>query len=160
MKLTHMSDEYFMDKALREARKAALRGEVPVGAVIVNGGRIIGRGYNRSITAHDPSGHAEIIALRAAGRRLKAYRLTGCKLYVTIEPCPMCAGALVWARVAEVVYGASDPKAGACGSVMNVARHRKLNHRVRVTGGVREDECRRLIQEFFIQTRKQKRNKL
>ena len=160
MKLTHTSDEYFMDRALREARRAALRGEVPVGAVIVIEGRIVGRGYNRSITAHDPSGHAEMVALRAAGRRLKAYRLTGSKLYVTIEPCPMCAGALVWARVAEVVFGASDPKAGACGSVMNVARHRKLNHRIRVTGGVREDECRRLIQDFFKQTRIQKRNKL
>lgn len=160
MKLTHTSDEYFMDLALREARRAALRGEVPVGAVIVIEGRIVGRGYNRSITAHDPSGHAEMVALRAAGRRLKAYRLTGSKLYVTIEPCPMCAGALVWARVAEVVFGASDPKAGACGSVMNVARHRKLNHRIRVTGGVREDECRRLIQDFFKQTRIQKRNKL
>jgi tRNA(adenine34) deaminase len=154
MKQTPATHEHFMAQALVEARKALRSGEVPIGAVLVSGGRVIARGHNLSITANDPSAHAEIVTLRKAARRTGFYRLTGCKLYVTIEPCPMCAGALVWARVSEVIFGAKDPKAGACGSVMNVARHRKLNHRLRITKGVLEDDCRKLIQDFFKTKRK------
>ncbi|MEI8217995.1 MAG: tRNA adenosine(34) deaminase TadA [Elusimicrobiota bacterium] len=154
MKKPPATNEYFMARALTEARKALRKGEVPIGAVVVSAGKIIGRGHNLSITANDPTAHAEVVALRAAARTSGYYRLTGCKLFVTIEPCPMCAGALVWARVAEIVFGAKDPKAGACGSVMNIARHRKLNHRIKITAGVMEDDCRQLIQEFFKHKRK------
>lgn len=147
-------DKYFMDEALKEARKAGKKGEVPVGAVITLDGKLIGRGYNRNITDRDPSAHAEITALRKAAAKIKNHRLTGSKIYVTIEPCAMCAGALVWARVAEIVYGAEDIKAGGCGSVFNVASNRKLNHRIKVTGGVLENECRAVIQNFFKKKRK------
>jgi len=143
------TDEYFLREALKEARKAETLGEVPVGAVIVCNNRIIGRGYNRSISDTDPTAHAEIIALRKASRKLKNYRLADCAIYVTIEPCPMCAGALVWARISEIVFGAYEPKAGACGSVLNIVYNKKLNHRVKVRGGLLETECRSLIQNFF-----------
>lgn len=143
------TDAFFLGEALKEARKAEVLGEVPVGAVVVRGDTIVGRGHNLSITASDPSAHAEIIALRKASQKLKNYRLPDCRLYVTIEPCPMCAGALVWARVAEVFYGAADPKAGACGSVLNIVYNKKLNHRLKVHPGIREHECRSLIQQFF-----------
>lgn len=151
------NDTYFMHEALKEARKAGKKGEVPVGAVIVREGKIIGRGYNRNINDKDPSAHAEIVALRKAALKIRNYRLNKCKIYVTIEPCPMCAGALVWARVSEIIYGAKDKKAGACGSVFNVASSRKLNHRIKVKGGVLEKECRTLIQQFF---RKKRKNNL
>lgn len=138
-----------MREALKEARKAEVKGEVPVGAVVVNGDRIIGRGHNRNIVLRDPSAHAEILAIRSASKKLNNYRLPGCRIYVTIEPCPMCAGALVWARFSEVIYGARDPKAGACGSVLNIVYNKKLNHRLKSRGGVLEHESRSLIQDFF-----------
>ena len=143
-----------MHEALKEAGKADAKGEVPVGAVVVQDGKIIGRGHNRNIIDRDPSAHAEIAALRKAAGKIRNYRLNGCKIYVTIEPCPMCAGALLWARVSEIIYGAKDIKAGACGSVINVAANKKFNHRIKVTGGVLEKECRTLIQHFFRDKRK------
>lgn len=143
------TDEYFMREALKEARKAEAKGEVPVGAVVVDGDRIAGRGHNRNIVLHDPSAHAEILAIRSAAKKLKNHRLPGCRLYVTIEPCPMCAGAIVWARLSGVIYGAPDIKAGACGSVFNIVYNKKLNHRLKATGGLLESDCRSLIQNFF-----------
>lgn len=147
-----------MREALKEARKAAKAGEVPVGAVVVSGGKVVGRGYNRSIMDRDPSAHAEMVAVRKAAKKIRNYRLSSCEIYATIEPCPMCAGALVWARISKVVFGAKDAKAGACGSVMNVARCRKLNHRMKITGGVLAKECRALIQHFFKTRRKKAAN--
>lgn len=146
-----------MKEALKEARKAEAKGEVPVGAVVVKDGKIVGRGYNRNIIDKDPSAHAEIAALRKTAEKLKNYRLNGCKIYVTIEPCPMCAGALLWARVSEIIYAAKDIKAGACGSVINIASSKKFNHRIKVTGGVLEEECRTLIQNFFREKRVRER---
>ncbi|MBN1823925.1 MAG: tRNA adenosine(34) deaminase TadA [Endomicrobiales bacterium] len=143
------NNEYFISQALAEARKAAKTGEVPVGAVIVRDDRIIARGRNKNIAKNDPTAHAEMEAMRAASKKLSNYRLNGCKLYVTIEPCAMCAGAMVWARISEVVFGANDPKAGACGSVFNIVYNKKLNHRVKITGGVLEKQCRSLIRRFF-----------
>ena len=150
------NDTYFIKEALKEALKAEGKDEVPIGAVIELNGRIISRGHNKSISSNDPTAHAEIEAIRKAAKKLKTYRLNVCKLYVTIEPCPMCAGALVWARVAEIIFGAHDVKAGACGSVLNVAKNKKLNHRIKVTGGVLAGECRGLIQRFFSQRRDNK----
>ena len=138
-----------MAAALDEARRAQLIGEVPVGAVVVRGGEIVARAANRTITECDPSGHAEVRALRAAGNELRDWRLGGCTLYVTLEPCAMCAGALVLARVDRVVFGAWDPKAGMGGSVGDVLRHPRLNHRPEVLGGVLEAECGALLQTFF-----------
>jgi len=149
------SDKFFLKEALKEAIKARKKGEVPVGAVLVIENKIIGRGYNRSISLNDPSAHAEIIALRSASRKIKNYRLNGSRLYATVEPCPMCAGALVWARVSEIIFGTFDRKAGACGSVVNIANNKKLNHRCKVAGGVLEKQCRSLLQKFF----RKKRNK-
>jgi tRNA(adenine34) deaminase len=143
------TDERFMRMALREADRAALEGEVPVGAVLVREGRVLARAHNRSIHLHDPSAHAEILVLRRAGRKSRNYRLEGCDLYVTIEPCAMCAGAIVQARLRRTVYGAPDPKAGACGTALRVLNHRKLNHRVELTRGVLAAECASVIQEFF-----------
>ncbi|MFH1368674.1 MAG: tRNA adenosine(34) deaminase TadA [Elusimicrobiota bacterium] len=154
MKSQNRADAFFMKEALKEARKAQRLGEVPVGAVVVVEDRVIGRGYNRNIKDNDPSAHAEIVAIGKAAKKLRNYRLIGCKIYATIEPCPMCAGALVWARISEIVFGAKDLKAGACGSVVNIAQNRKLNHRIKITGGVLENECRSLIQNFFRQRRK------
>jgi tRNA(adenine34) deaminase len=154
VKQSPATNDYYMTQALKEAHKALCKGEVPIGAVVVSAGRIIARGHNLTITTNDPTAHAEIVAMRRAARRSGYYRLTGCKLFVTIEPCPMCAGALVWARIAEVVFGSKDLKAGACGSVLNIARYRKLNHRFKIASGVLEDECRKLIQDFFKAKRK------
>jgi len=139
----------FMHLALREARRAATEGEVPVGAVVVQDGCVVARAHNRPIHLHDPSAHAEILALRRAARKLGNYRLTGCTLYVTIEPCAMCAGAIVHARVRRVVYGASDPKAGANGSALTVLNHPKLNHQVEVVTGVLAEECAAIVRDFF-----------
>ena len=139
------SDEDWMAEALALARAAQARGEVPVGAVVVRNGAIIGRGGNAPIADSDPTAHAEIAALRDAGRSLGNYRLPGCDLYVTIEPCTMCAGAILHARVARVVYGARDAKTGACGSVVDLFAEPRLNHHAAVTGGVRADECARLL---------------
>ena len=145
--------EPYMKEALREAVKALDANEVPVGAVIVHQGRIIARAHNQMRTLKDATAHAEMIAITQAAAALQSERLLETTLYVTLEPCAMCAGALVLARVAAVVYGAADPKAGACGSVVNVANHAGLNHRLPVTGGVLAGDCGSLLTEFFQQKR-------
>jgi len=138
-----------MGEALALARAAGARGEVPVGAVVVREGAVIGRGGNAPIAASDPTAHAEIAALRDAGQALGNYRLPGCELYVTLEPCAMCAGAIMHARLARVVFGARDPKTGACGSVVDLFAEPRLNHHTTVTGDVRADECGALLSGFF-----------
>ena len=138
-----------MRTAMELGREARRRGEVPVGAVVVLDGGVIGEGFNQPISTSDPTAHAEMVALRDAARRLGNYRLTGATLYVTIEPCQMCVGAMVHARIARVVYGAREPKAGAIESAMRAHEHPSLNHRMTATGGVLEAECRELMQEFF-----------
>ena len=143
------SDEIWMREALRGARRALEAGEVPVGAVVVHGGKIIGRGFNRNISDSDPTAHAEVIALRDAGRAIGNHRLGACELFVTIEPCAMCAGALVHARIQRLVYGADDAKAGAVHSVMHVLNHPALNHRIEVRSGVLAGSCSEILQEFF-----------
>ena len=142
-------DDAMMGEALALARAAAERGEVPVGAVVVRGGVIIGRGGNAPIVASDPTAHAEIAALRDAARALGNYRLPDCELYVTLEPCAMCAGAIMHARLARLIYGARDPKTGACGSVVDLTGNTRLNHHTRVSGGVRGSECGQLLSAFF-----------
>jgi len=142
-------DELWMEEALRSAQRALEVDEVPVGAVVVCGGRIVGRGWNRNIADSDPTAHAEIVALREAGAALGNHRLAECDLFVTIEPCAMCAGAMVHARIKRLIYGADDPKAGAVQSVMQVLNHPKLNHRVEVRGGVLAGRCAEVLQEFF-----------
>lgn len=142
-------DEPFVRQAIAEARAAATHGEVPVGAIVTLDGQIIGRGQNRVIRDSDPTAHAEIVAMRAAAQHLRNYRLTGCELHVTLEPCAMCAGAILHARIARLVYAAADPKAGACGSVLQVMNHPQLNHRVEVVSGVLAEECGTLLTEFF-----------
>ena len=139
----------WMREALRRAVEARDAGEVPVGAIVVDAGRLVGAGFNQPIRTADPTAHAEIMALRDAARTLDNYRLSGATLYVTVEPCLMCAGALVYARIASLVYGTPEPRAGAVRSVMRALDHPSLNHRVRVTSGVLEAECRASIQEFF-----------
>jgi len=146
-------DASFMARALELARAAEAAGEVPVGAVIVRDGVIVAEGWNRPIGAHDPTAHAEIVALRAAGQALKTYRLTGTTLYVTLEPCAMCASAMVHARVQRLVFGAADPRAGAAGSVFNIAQHAALNHRIDCCGGVLAAECGVLLRDFFLARR-------
>ena len=138
-----------MRESLRLAVRAAERGEVPVGALVVKDGKVIGRGYNAPISSKDPTAHAEIQALREATKKLDNYRLEGCSLYVTLEPCAMCAGAIMHARIARLVYGASDPKTGACGSVVDLFSEKKLNHHTTVTGGILATEAGRLLSEFF-----------
>ena len=142
-------DEVWMDAALALARAAAARGEVPVGAIVVRDGVVIGRGGNAPIAGHDPTAHAEIAALRDAAHRLGNYRLVGCELFTTLEPCAMCAGAMFHARIARVVFGAHDPKSGACGSVIDLFGESRLNHHAVVKGGVRAGECGRLLSQFF-----------
>ncbi len=151
------ADERWMREALAEARLARERGEVPVGAVVVLDGAVVGRGSNQPIRAVDPTAHAEIAALRAAARTVGNYRLTGATLYVTVEPCLMCAGALVHARIGRLVFGAAEPKAGAVCSMMRALDHPALNHRVEVAGGVLESECTELIQAFFAERRAERR---
>jgi len=146
---TTESDEHYMSLALAAAREAEARGEVPVGAVLVAGDEVIATAGNGPIGGHDPTAHAEIAALRSGAARRENYRLTGSTLYVTLEPCCMCVGALVHARVARLVFGAADPKSGAAGSVFDLARARGHNHRIEVSGGVLADECGRLLQSFF-----------
>jgi len=138
-----------MEEALRCAQRALEIGEVPVGAVVIHAGQIIGRGWNRVISSNDPSAHAEILALREAGMALGNYRLGGCDLFATIEPCSMCAGALVHARIERLIYGADDPKAGAVHSATRVVNHPALNHKVEVLGGVLAGRCSELLQHFF-----------
>jgi tRNA(adenine34) deaminase len=148
------TDIQFMEEALRLAYKAEANGEVPVGAVLVADGEIIGRGSNAPISLSDPTAHAEIQALREAAGHSKNYRLKDATLYVTLEPCPMCAGAMVHARVERLVYGCSDPRSGAAGTVFNIVQADELNHRLDVTHGVLEDKCRDLLQAFFRARRK------
>ncbi|HSS98386.1 MAG TPA: tRNA adenosine(34) deaminase TadA [Terriglobales bacterium] len=143
------NDELWMEEALRSAQRALDIGEVPVGAIVVLDGNIIGRGWNRNITDHDPSGHAEIMALREAGKNLGNHRLSECELFVTIEPCAMCSGALVHARIKRLVYGADDPKAGAVKSVLQVLNHPQLNHQMEVRSGVLAGRSGDLLQAFF-----------
>jgi tRNA(adenine34) deaminase len=150
-------DAKFMRQALREAAKGAGEEEVPVGAIVVREGRIVARAHNRPIGLKDPSAHAEILALRRAARKLRNYRLTGCSLYVTIEPCAMCAGAIMHARLRRVVFGASDPKAGASGTVLLVLNHPKLNHQVEIVRGVLVEECAAMLRKFFGARRGKKR---
>jgi tRNA(adenine34) deaminase len=142
-------DELWMEEALRAAQRAQEAGEVPVGAVVVCQGRVIGRGWNRNLGDCDPTAHAEIVALREAAAAVGNHRLANCDLFATIEPCPMCAGALVHARIKRLVYGADDPKAGAVQSVLQVLNHPRLNHRVEVRGGVLAGRCAELLQTFF-----------
>jgi tRNA(adenine34) deaminase len=138
-----------MEEALRAAQRALEAGEVPVGAVVIREGRIIGRGWNRNLTDNDPTAHAEIVALRDAGIHVGNYRLADCELFATIEPCAMCAGALVHARIRRLVYGADDPKAGAVHSVLEVINHPSLNHKMEVQGGVLAGKSAEILQEFF-----------
>lgn len=144
-----MDDETFMGLALELARQAGAAGEVPVGAVVVREGRVVGRGWNGPIGRHDPTAHAEVVALRNAAEELGNYRLPGCTLYVTLEPCAMCAGAIMHARIGRVVFGARDPKTGVAGSVIDLFAEGRLNHHASVTGGVLGDACGALLSSFF-----------
>ncbi len=154
-----MHDEAFMAMALDLARQAADAGEVPVGAVVVCQGEVVGRGFNQPIGRHDPTAHAEVIALRDAAARVGNYRLPGCELYVTLEPCMMCAGAMMHARIGRIVYGARDPKTGVAGSVLNLFDETRLNHHARIEGGVLADDCSRMLSEFFAMRRALARQK-
>jgi tRNA(Arg) A34 adenosine deaminase TadA len=147
------TDLLYLREAITEATDAEANGEVPVGAVVVHEDKIIGRGQNRVLRDSDPTAHAEVVALREAGRHLRNYRLEDCTLYVTLEPCAMCAGAILHARVARLVYAAADPKAGACGSVLSVMNHPQLNHKVEVVSGLLADECGSLLTNFFLERR-------
>jgi tRNA(Arg) A34 adenosine deaminase TadA len=151
-----MSDEAYLRQAIAEAHNAEANGEVPVGAIVVHQDKIIGRGQNRVLRDSDPTAHAEIVALRQAGLHLRNYRLEDCTLYVTLEPCAMCAGAILHARITRLVYAAPDPKAGACGSVLSVMNHPQLNHKVSVTPNLLAEECAALLTSFFRKRRKEK----
>jgi tRNA(adenine34) deaminase len=144
-----MNDEDFMLLAMEQAREAGACGEVPVGAILVLDGEIVGRGFNQPILRHDPTAHAEVMALRDAASRLGNYRLPGCELYVTLEPCAMCSGAIMHSRIARVVFGARDPKTGVAGSVMDLFAEPRLNHHATVTGGVMADACGSMLSSFF-----------
>ncbi len=156
MEYAQHTDEYYMRLAIEQARLAWQAGEVPVGAILVREGQIIGSGFNSPITLNDPTAHAEVQALRAAGLAEHNYRLPHTTLYVTIEPCSMCAGALMHARVARVVYGAADPKTGVCGSVIDLFAEQRLNHHASVTSGVLAQECGQLMSDFFAMRRAEK----
>jgi tRNA(adenine34) deaminase len=147
-------DISYMQQALVLAKLAAQQGEVPVGAIVVKNGEIIGRGSNTPIGLHDPTAHAEIIAMRQAAQHLGNYRLVDCTLYVTLEPCAMCSGAIQHARIAKLVFGASDPKTGACGSVVNLMDEPKLNHHTQMIGGILKEECGAILSHFFAARRK------
>jgi tRNA(adenine34) deaminase len=142
-------DQQYMSAALAEARRAEAEGEVPVGAIVVSGGQIVGAGHNQPISLNDPTAHAEILAIRSAASQLKTYRLADVSIYITLEPCLMCVGAMVNARIARVIYGARDEKAGALGSIYDVGRDGRLNHRFEVIAGVMEPECAEIMREFF-----------
>ncbi len=149
-----IQDAVWMRQALDQAHNAWALGEVPVGAVVVKDGQVIATGFNQPIGTHDPTAHAEIMALRAAATILGNYRLPGCELYVTLEPCAMCSGAMIHARLSRVVFGASDPKTGACGSIVNLFEQNQLNHHTELTGGVMAQECGALLKDFFAERRK------
>ncbi|ANS76330.1 adenosine deaminase [Paenibacillus yonginensis] len=148
------SDEYWMRQAIEEAKKAEAIGEVPIGAVIVKNNEIIGRGYNLRETTHDSTAHAEMIAIRQASEHLDAWRLLDCRLYVTLEPCPMCAGAIVQSRLPAVIYGTTDPKAGCAGTLMNLLQEPRFNHRTEVVANVLQEECSSLLSDFFRRLRR------
>ena len=150
-------EETFMAEALKEARAAAEEGEVPVGAVIVREGEIIARAHNMTEQAKDPTAHAEMLAIRAAASLLGGWRLPGCSMYVTVEPCCMCAGAIVWSRIGKLYIGTMDPKAGACGSLYNIPADSRLNHNVEIETGLMGDECSRLMKDFFRKLRSEER---
>ncbi|MGO8756242.1 MAG: tRNA adenosine(34) deaminase TadA [Gallionellaceae bacterium] len=152
-----MNEEELMHAALELARRAEAEGEVPVGAVVVKDGSIIGRGYNAPISRHDPTAHAEMMAMREAAQHLENYRLTDCELFVTLEPCVMCVGAMFHARIARVVFGACDPKTGACGSVLDLFGEQRLNHHAKVKSGVLAQECSALLRDFFARRRAEQR---
>lgn len=152
-----MTDEFFMKLALEEAKKAEELGEVPIGAVIVKNGEIIGRGYNRREIDRDPLAHAEIMAIKEASRTLGGWRLLDTTLYVTLEPCPMCAGAIVQARIPRVVFGTYDPKAGCAGTLMNLLQEPRFNHQVEIKSNVCETECAEILRSFFKKLRKKKK---
>ncbi len=143
------NDEQYMRLAIEQAKIAAENGDVPIGCIIVHNGLIIGRAYNQREQLQDPTAHAEIIALTQAAAALESWRLTGCTMYVTLEPCPMCAGALVLARIERLAYGCDDPKTGAVKSLYNIVQDKRLNHRIEVTSGVLTEDCSRLLQDFF-----------
>ncbi len=145
-----------MEEALKEAKKAAAMGEIPIGAIIVKDGSIIGRGHNETETGSDPTAHAEIVAIRQAAKRLGGWKLPGCSMYVTVEPCSMCAGAIVWARIAKLYIGVMDPKSGACGSVFNIPQEKKLNHYVEIETGLMQEACASIMKDFFKDLRKNK----
>ncbi|MNS07824.1 tRNA-specific adenosine deaminase [compost metagenome] len=147
------TDEYWMQEAITEALKAEAIGEVPIGAIVVRDQEIIGRGYNLRETTYDPTAHAEIIAIREASNHLGSWRLLECRLYVTLEPCPMCAGAIVQARIPHVLYGTTDPKAGCAGTLMNLLQESRFNHQTEVTTGILQTECSSLLTQFFRQLR-------
>jgi len=146
-------DERWMESALKEAELAYKRKEVPIGAVVIHNGRVIGRGYNQIETLRDPTAHAEMIAITAAAAQLGGRRLDNCTLYVSLEPCPMCAGAIVLARIPKLVFGAADAKAGACGTLYNIVQDARLNHRVELVRGVLEEKCSGLLKDFFTKVR-------
>jgi tRNA(adenine34) deaminase len=151
------TDEYFIQQAFNLALKAEQKNEIPVGAVVVYQGKIIGEGFNQSIMLNDPSAHAEMLAIRQAGKHLNNYRLIDCTLYVTLEPCPMCAGLLVHSRIKRLVYASPDFKTGAAGSTFNLASNEQLNHQVVVTGGVLQEKCSQLLSAFFKRRREEKK---
>ncbi|MEL7478693.1 MAG: tRNA adenosine(34) deaminase TadA [Pseudomonadota bacterium] len=148
-------DQYWMQKALEYADKAEQQNEIPVGAVLVKDGEFVSAGWNQSICNHDPSAHAEMMAVREAGKKIENYRLIDCTLYVTLEPCPMCAGLLVHSRIKRLVYGAADAKTGSAGSIMNIVREPKLNHQLEVTSGVMAELCAEKLSAFFRRRRKE-----
>jgi len=149
------TDQMFMARAIELAQIAQSYNEIPVGAVVVHQGKIIGEGYNRSIMDNDPSAHAEMIAIRQAGQHIENYRLIDCTLYVTLEPCPMCAGLLVHSRISRIVFAAQDEKTGAAGSVLNLLQHNKLNHQVKVESGLKQKECSSMLSNFFKRRRQE-----
>jgi tRNA(adenine34) deaminase len=142
-------DKFFMQEALKEAKKAYKKNEVPVGAVVVYNNKIVAKAHNLNITTNDPTAHAEILALRKASKILRNYRLLDCEMYTTLEPCPMCAGAMVYARIKRLVYATEDPKSGCCKSVLNIVNNKKLNHRIEVVSGVCKEESEKLLKTFF-----------
>ena len=147
----------FMEEAFKEARKAAAEGEVPIGAVIVREGEIIARAHNKTEQDKDPTAHAEMLAIREAANHLGGWRLTGCSMFVTTEPCSMCAGAIVWSRIEKLYIGTMDPKAGACGSLMNIPQDSRLNHYVEIETGLMREECAGLMKDFFRKLRSEER---
>lgn len=151
------TDQYFMQQAFTLAQQAEQYNEIPVGAVVVHQGKVIGEGFNQSIMLNDPSAHAEMLAIRQAGKYLNNYRLLDCTLYVTLEPCPMCAGLLVHSRIKRLVYASSDLKTGAAGSIFNLVCNEQLNHQVEVTGGIMQDQCSQLLSSFFKRRRTEKK---